>query len=125
MTPTLRTRVSVNKLAYSSLTEETQAELRDGMKHSDAIERYYSERIDVTERDDVAARFQAEYRAFSEADLDPEEILLGLRTFLGGSRPASAPVYRAQTAALAFFFQSCDIFDNPPADWRPPVGKSL
>ncbi len=110
--------VSMSKLAYSSLTPDTQTELRDGMKHSDSIERYYAERIDVTERDDVAARFQLEYGALSSSNLEPEEVLLGLRTFLGGSRPAPAPAYRAQTAVLSFFFQSCDIFENPPAGWQ-------
>lgn len=111
--------VSANKLSYSNLTAETQAELRDGMKHSELIDEYYADRIDVTERDEVAAAFQREYRDFANAGLDPEVILLGLRTFLGGSRPAPAPAYRAQTAVLSYFFQSCDIFENPPNDWQP------
>lgn len=111
--------VSANKLAFSNLTQETQTELRDGMKHSELIDSYYADRIDVTERDDVAAAFAREYRELSMSTADPEQVLLGIRTFLGGSRPAPAPMYRAQTAVLSYFFQTCDIFENAPNGWVP------
>ncbi|MGP9651512.1 ABC-three component system protein [Glutamicibacter sp. AOP38-B1-38] len=113
--------ISAFKLVYSALTPETQAELRDGMKHSDVIDSYYSDRIDAMERDEVAASFHREYKELRENWDDPEEILLGLRTFLGGSRPATGPVYRAQTAVLSSFFQSCDIFEDAPDGWTPQV----
>ncbi len=113
--------VSVQKLHYSELTVESQAEVRDGMKHSGLIDSYYGERIDVTELDDVAARFRAEYVDAKRSVSEPEEILLRLRVFLAGSKTTAGPAYRAQTAVLAYFFQRCDIFDNPPAGWVPPV----
>lgn len=111
--------VSAHKLRYSDLSAESQAELRDGMRYSSMISDYYQGRIDVTERDDVAARFHAEYLEAVNDRLDPEDILLRLRVFLGGNRQQSAPVYRAQTAVLASFFESCDIFENAPAGWAP------
>ena len=114
--------VSVHKLRSSELTEESQAELRDGMRHSAMISDYYRRRIDITERDDVAARFHAEYLAAVGDGLDPEDVLLRLREFLAGNRMPSAPKYRAQTAVLAYFFESCDIFENAPNDWEPAVG---
>ncbi|CCQ44424.1 putative uncharacterized protein [Pseudarthrobacter siccitolerans] len=111
--------VSGKKLRYSQLSQETQTELRDAMKHSAVIEDYYEARIDVIERDEVAARFHAEYLdAAQEMPDDPEEVLFRLRKFLAGSSAARAAKYRAQTAILAFFFQTCDIFRNPPQDWQ-------
>lgn len=113
--------VSVHKLRYSELTEESQAELRDGMRHSAMISDYYQRRIDITERDDVAARFHAEYLDAVGDGLEPEDVLLRLREFLAGNRMPSAPSYRAQTAVLAYFFESCDIFENAPTGWEPGV----
>lgn len=118
--PTIE-EVSVHKLRYSELTEDSQAELRDGMRYSNSISDYYQRRIDITERDDVAARFNAEYIEAVNAGLEPEDVLLRLREFLAGNRAQSAPKYRAQTAILAFFFESCDVFENAPAGWEPQV----
>lgn len=116
--------VSVHKLRYSELTKDSQAELRDGMRHSAAISDYYRRRIDITERDDVAARFHAEYLDAVNDGLEPEDVLLRLREFLAGNRLPSAPSYRAQTAILAYFFESCDIFENAPAEWEPDLQVS-
>lgn len=113
--------VSVHKLSYSDLSGDSQAELRDGMRHSTTISEYYQQRIDITERDDVAKRFHAEYRTAVADNLDPEEVLLRIRVFLAGNRLPTAPAYRAQTAILAYFFESCDIFENAPAGWFPSV----
>ncbi|GAA2056352.1 ABC-three component system protein [Leifsonia soli] len=114
-------KVSSHKLRYSELTDLSQAELRDGLRHSKLISNYYEQRIDITERDDVAARFHAEYLAAVNDGLDAEDVLLRLREFLAGNRLPSAPSYRAQTAVLAYFFESCDIFENAPPGWEPGV----
>ncbi|PPF74917.1 ABC-three component system protein [Pseudoclavibacter sp. Z016] len=119
--PSIET-VSVHKLRYSELTEDTQAELRDGMRHSTMISDYYQRRIDITERDDVAARFHTEYLDAVRNRLEPEDVLLRLREFLAGNRTRSMPMYRAQTAVLAYFFESCDIFENAPTGWEPTMG---
>lgn len=110
--------VSSQKLAYSDLSEETRAELRDAMRFSTVIDDYYRDRIDVTERDEVAARFHAEYVEASTPGSDPEDILLRVRIFLAGSRMSRADSYRSQTAVLAYFFQTCDIFENAPVGWQ-------
>ncbi|OQM78051.1 ABC-three component system protein [Rhodococcus sp. 66b] len=117
--------VSAQKLRYSKLSEETQTELRDGMKYSSLIDNFYRERIDVTERDEVATRFHTEYLDAAQATPDAEEVLLRLRVFLAGSRMTTATSYRAQTAVLSYFFQTCDIFDNAPANWNEEIAKVM
>lgn len=79
--------VSSKKLLYSELTADTQAELRDAMKYSPSIEGYYNERIDVMERDEVAARFRNEYAEVRVASDDPEVVLQRLQIFLAGEGP--------------------------------------
>lgn len=114
--------VSAGKLVYSDLDIETQAELRDAMRFSPSIDEYYQARIDVTERDEVAARFSAEYqRARAECD-GPEAVLHMLHVYLAGASVPQRSTYRAATAVLAFFFATCDIFENAPVGWRPGTG---
>lgn len=115
--------VSGKKLRYSDLSNETQSELRIGMRYSSVIDGYYKDRIDIAERDEVAARFQVEYLDATRATSDPEERLVRLRIFLAGSRVTPAADYRAQTAVLAYFFQSCDIFENAPVGWPEPTAE--
>lgn len=112
------TMVSAQKLAFSQLTSETQAELRDAMKYSKAIDDYYHARIDVMERDEVAARFHAEYSDAVATGCDAEDILLRLQIFLAGTRVRRRDEYRPQTAVLAYFFQTCDIFEDAPAELK-------
>lgn len=109
-------QVSARKLDHNEFSPDTQSELREGMKYSSIIDSYYQDRIDVTERDEVAARFQAEYASAAEELDDPEDIMLRLRIFLSGTKVTRADDYRAQTAILAYFFQTCDIFEDAPDD---------
>ena len=109
-------QVSARKLEYNEFSLDTQSEIRDGMRFSAMINRYYQERIDVVERDEVAARFQTEYAFAADEFDDPEDILLRLRVFLAGTTATRADAYRAQTAVLAYFFQTCDIFRDAPSD---------
>lgn len=117
--------VSAHKLLYSDLTRDTQAELRNGMRYSAMISDYYQRRIDITERDEVAARFHTEYLDAVGNGLDPEDVLLRMREFLAGNRASTAPRYRAQTAVLAYFFESCDIFENAPIGWVPETKETV
>lgn len=107
--------VSSRKLAYSALSDETQAEMRDAMKYSQIIDAYYQSRIDVTERDEVATRFHVEYSELQYSVSDPEETLYQLRMFLCGSKLTRPAEYRAASAILAYFFQTCDIFEDDPS----------
>lgn len=110
--------VSEKKLAYSNLSLETQSDLRSGMKFSTQIDDYYQSRVDVLERDDVAARFHDQYLEVIENVSDPEDILFQLQVSLAGTRASSPPRYRASMAVLAYFFQTCDIFEDAPDGWE-------
>ncbi|MDQ1292484.1 MAG: hypothetical protein QG608_363 [Actinomycetota bacterium] len=95
------------------------------MRNLSTIAEHYQRRSDINERNEVAAWFHREYLEAVRVGLEPEDVLLRLREFLAGSRQRKAPLYRAQTAVLAYFFETCDIFENPPSDWEPAMVGSL
>jgi len=109
--------VSGRKLAFSGLSQETQAEIREALKFVPSIEGYYAARFDVTERDDVAARMRIEYESAAFETTDPEEVLWRMTQYVNGSKVPTRPRGRAVTGVLAYYFETCDIFEDAPDEW--------
>jgi hypothetical protein len=109
--------VSSQKLDFNSFSEDTKYDLRRMMVRSPDIDSYYRGRIDITERDDVATGFHEEYLRLRQEFEDPEDILWQLEQYIVGNASIPPVQRRAVTAILAFFFQSCDIFENAPNGW--------
>ncbi|WP_156934774.1 ABC-three component system protein [Pseudonocardia spinosispora] len=108
---------SADKLDFNEFCADTKDELRKAMVQTREIDQYYQLRDDITERDEVALAFHAEYMSIREKTADPEQILHNLEQYILGNASASYPKRRAASAILAYFFESCDIFENPPAGW--------
>lgn len=109
--------VSGKKLDYNKFSEDAKDELRRMMVRSADIEAYYAARVDVTERDEVAAGFHEEFVRLRDEFDDPDDILWQLEQYVLGNASAPLKRRRAATAVLAYFFQTCDIFDNAPPGW--------
>ncbi|GGL27143.1 hypothetical protein GCM10011588_47370 [Nocardia jinanensis] len=109
--------VSGKKLDFNGFSEDTKEDLRRMMVRSLDIDLYYSQRVDVTERDEVAAGFNEEYLRLRREFDDPDDILWQLEQYVLGNASAPHANRRAAMAVLAYFFQSCDIFDNPPPEY--------
>jgi len=108
---------SASKLDYNDFSYETKEDMRRAIAHSKQIDQYYFLREDVVERDEAALAFRTEYLHIRENYQDPEEILYQLDQYILGNASAPLQQRRAAMVVLAYFFQSCDIFDNPPPDW--------
>jgi hypothetical protein len=110
--------VSKLKLDFNEFSDETKDELRRSMYLSSEIESYYQNRVDVTERDEVASAFQEEYRRIRLDTEDPDTTLWYLEQYVLGNGSPPPQQRRGTTAILAYFFQTCDIFENPPEGWQ-------
>lgn len=109
--------VSQEKLDFNEFDEDVREELRRAMVRSTDIDRYYAERIDVTERDEVASRFHEEYLRIREEGADPDHCIWYLEQFVLGNASAPPNLRKGAVAIIAYFFQTCDVFDNPPSEW--------
>jgi hypothetical protein len=113
------TTVSQHKLAYNQFDEDTQEMLRNAIvRGGPLIDRYYRRAYAVTERDEVAAAFRAEFERVrtSTPNAHPDDILHQMEGYILGNLTPSFIDRRAAMAVLGYFFESCDIFDDAPAN---------
>lgn len=112
--------VSKQKLDFNSFGEDTKDEIRQAIIRSSAlIDKYYADAYRVAERDEIAARFREEFEQLRESTPgeNPDEIFYQMELFLLGNLTPKISERRAATVVLAYFFQSCDIFDDAPEGW--------
>ncbi|WP_261569268.1 ABC-three component system protein [Frankia gtarii] len=113
--------VPPDKLAYNDLSPEDRDEIIFAMRYTPQVDEYYQLRRDVTERDEVALGFNAYYQQVKAAYQKPGEVLWKLQEYVAGNARGPRDQERAVMVVLAYFFETCDIFDEPPADWRVPA----
>jgi hypothetical protein len=109
--------ISGLKMDYNRLGEDDREMLRQGMRHTHLIERYYQGVADVTERDEVAADFNAYYRLIASQYSEPEDVVVELQKYVAGNQRGTSAMEMALWVVLAYFFETCDIFEEPPHGW--------
>lgn len=120
-TPEPAAAVSDLKMDFNRLDHDDREMLRLGMRHTYLIEQYYAGLVDVTERDEVAADFNAYYRDIAREYSEPDDVLRKMQEYVAGNERGTPPLERALWVVLAHFFERCDIFDNPQPGWAPAV----
>jgi hypothetical protein len=83
------------------------------MTKADLVDRYFGGHHDPTYRDEVAEKFRRRYEELRSEGLSPDRVFDELRIYIGGSTLQSAEYDAALLAILAYFFESCDIFERP------------
>jgi hypothetical protein len=105
------------KLDYNNFNDDTREEILRFLHLGTIIDEYYASRIDVTERDEVASGFRQEYERLRQESSDPEMIVWRLEDYILGNASVPPRQRNAAKAVITYFFQTCDIFDNPPKGW--------
>jgi hypothetical protein len=106
------------KMDFNRIPDKTRIEFNEGRQSARRIDRWFGEQADPGLRDSKARRFRAIYdRLRRQPGLEPEEIVERVYVALGGSdfrlsRRRANAVY----AVTAYFFDSCDIFEEPTVD---------
>lgn len=108
------------KLAYNALNDDYVDAIKAGFKLSHVIDEYYARVADLTEHDEVAAGFKAHYQQVRlENPGDPDAVMWEMGVYVLGNRHPTREMQLTADAVIAHFFERCDIFDRPPADWQP------
>lgn len=106
---------SHRKMEFNEFSADAMTQMTAAMVHVPCVETYYTNVVDPTERDDVAAGFREHYLALAErhdhADQVLEELVLHI---LGNEAKGFAETLNAMVV-LMYFFGECDIFKMPPA----------
>lgn len=108
--------VDPEKLDYNRLSELPQRLISAGIGQAAMVESYFENNPDPTLRDRAGMVMRLEWLGLQRRGTTGDEAfhLLYERVAanVSGSRQATASL-----ALLAFLFESCDIFDNPPTGW--------
>ena len=104
---------SPEKLEKNALSEESGFLLRMGRRKSSLVETFFrkSPRPDLGER--IAEAFRTRYAELKAYDLPADSIFKHLQDYAGMNGEPKRQ--GAALAVLAYFFDSCDIFEDPVA----------
>ncbi|MFI5567356.1 ABC-three component system protein [Streptomyces sp. NPDC051740] len=109
--------VNEQKIDFNGVTGDERDELVTGMGHTWLVAEYYAGLNDPFEEDEVAAGFTGEYRASRARHTDPADVLLDLQLYIHGNRLQHLAQLKAGWVVLAYFFERCHVFENPPDGW--------
>lgn len=99
-----------DKIKRNMLSEHVGTLLKAGMVRADLVRRYF--RAQPTKQDEIAESFRQRYCSARGEGLPPDKIFTELQRYAGGNVVHDAARQGAVLAALAFFFEECDIFDR-------------
>lgn len=108
------TKPSVKKLDFNALSPERRTIIETGNRKSGLVFEYLDGLPDPQVGEQIAQAFRDRYRSLREAGLAPDRIFDALWE-AGGSEHFTKPLQMAAVSAiLAYYFHSCDIFENAP-----------
>lgn len=109
--------VPPSKMDFNNLKATTKTEFNEGRLLSQRIDKWFSEQADPGLRDRKAKRFRQIYTNALSETRDSREIVRRVYGALGGQDfDMSTNRANAVYAVTAYFFDSCDIFEEPPAE---------
>jgi hypothetical protein len=79
------------------------------------VEHFFSKWHDPTLGDRIAATFRNKYEIIRE-DLTPNQIFYEFQAWVGGTERGTAEHEMAVLTVIAYYFGSCDIFEEPRGD---------
>ena len=108
--------VDPRKLRYNELSEPSRRLITAGIAQSSMVDGYFVNNVsDMNLRDRIAGLMKQEWlrlRPTATPDVAFHRLLDHISANAQGSRALTASL-----ALLAYLFETCDIFDNPPSDW--------
>ena len=102
---------SVRKLEKNALSEDAATLLRSGRRKVHLVEHYLTNHIYVELGERIAEAFRLRYTKLRTLDLSADQIFGHLQQYAGMNGPPKRQV--AALAILAYFFDICDIFEDP------------
>ncbi|MFD3844025.1 ABC-three component system protein [Streptomyces sp. NPDC058642] len=112
--------VDPRKLDFNLIHDEARQDLLRGTRQSYLVDEFYAGSLRAVEHDEVARGFRLYYEQVRDEWPDAEDVLWQLEMYVLGNGSVPPRVQRAAWVILAHFFERCDIFEAPPADWSAP-----
>ncbi|OQY42885.1 MAG: hypothetical protein B6240_13520 [Desulfobacteraceae bacterium 4572_87] len=101
------------KLEFNAFSEAVQDLISGGRRKSTLVQQYFEKVRDPMYGESLAEAFREKYGSLTSSNLFADEIFDELRKFTGGDYFHDASKQAAVLAILSYFFERCDIFENP------------
>ena len=108
--------VDPRKLDYNQLSEYPRRLVTAGIAQARMVEGYFDNNPDPTLRDRAGMLMKVEWLNLQRQGVTGDEAFHVLYERVAGNVQGSREA-TASLALLAYLFESCDIFANPPSDW--------
>jgi hypothetical protein len=108
--------VDPRKLDFNQLSEYPRRLITAGIAQSRMVEGYFDNNPDPTLRDRAGMLMKVKWLNLQRRNVTGDEAFYLLYERVAGNVEGSREA-TASLALLAYLFECCDIFDNPPADW--------
>lgn len=112
--------VDPRKLDYNELSEYPRRLITAGIAQASMVEGYFDNNPDPTLRDRAGMLMRVEWLRLQTTGVVADDAFHQLYERVASCAKSSRGL-TASLALLAFLFESCDIFDNPPTDWPGTV----
>jgi len=109
--------VPTGKIEANALSEAVARLLKEGMIKTPLVEDFLSQWHDETLGERLAEAFKAEYRRLCGEHV-PNEIFAELQSWAGGNLIGAPEHQLAVITVIAYYFERCDIFEEPPGGAR-------
>lgn len=115
--------VPFGKIEFNLLSDAVASYLKIGMEKAPIVAEYFARCRDPQYGKRVAHAFKTRYAELCDQEprLHPAEIWGELNDWAGGNRTKNMTEQLAITAVLAWLFDHCDIFEEPPLGAIPPT----
>lgn len=102
---------SVDKLAKNALSDDAAGLLRAGRRKEALVDAWFHKNRSADLGERIAEEFRRRYAQLRDSGLSPDDIFGHLQQYAGtGKEPGRQA---AALAVLSYFFERCDIFEDP------------
>lgn len=106
-------QVPFGKLDSNGLSDESKHFIKLGQRKSKYAGQFFRQWYDPRYGEEISASFKEEYRRLKNIGIPPDDIYSRLTLFTGLHRVTAPQDKMAVYALVAYFFEVCDIFENP------------
>ncbi len=108
---------SLRKLEFNELSPDVREEFAHGRLRERLVENYFTHSSRVVLGEKIATAFRERYAELRATGAHPDRVFEELMAFAGYYEQRTAVHRAAALAVLVYYFERCDIFDNPPPDF--------
>lgn len=104
------------KIEANALSESVATLLREGIAKAPLVEEFLGKWHDATLGERIAQSFRAKYGSLRREDRTPNQIFAELQAWAGGTDRGAPEHELAVLTVMAYYFERCDIFEEPRSD---------